>query len=895
MKRQFVTCPRCGLKYDASRGVARCLRCGADLPPVPAPGDTPPAGSPQPVSSPEQQPGTREASPEAPSGQGAAQEAAQASGQSASHVRSGRADLAGRTIGGHRILGVIGRGGMGTVYLAEQLSLHRKVAFKALKRGLARDEKARTQFQKEAVSAARISHTNIVQVYDIAEDQGIQYIAMEYVQGVSLRRMMRQEGAISVPEAIGIVRQILTALTKAHQENVIHRDVKPENVLIDQDGVVKVADFGLATILEGDADARDEVRKGTPYYISPEHTRGDPTDARSDIFSVGATLYHMVTGKPPFSGDTPKEILDNALSETQIPASERNPDVPARLSAFIDRAMAKSPDERFQTAKDANAELAAIQTSVLKGGSATDTFSSEEWQDAFHDAFEASGAQQVQELAQGRRLHPAIPIVGGLLALVVAAGIVAFLLNQEEEVAPPPPPPPVHDVKPPSAMDRIEEMYDYAVKFAAERPDEYDRAIEKLRQVIAAGKQTKYAMMAGDQIARIEARRIDTVKQAFETCRARAEPLAGDDRFAEALQVLAAFPRNYVGLGIVDQELETLKEKIQADAKRRFDEVTTGALAAMKDQDFDKAKALLTRLQRFGMDDADKEAARGLRLLAQARARQTRSWALHAKVGLFGIIEAAARRASARNYRAALKSCDQAMAQPKYRAIRPELRAERQRIATAQDVFQLALKTLADTPGQPFRVRGIMGEFVRIRDGDVAIRIGTRELSEPVQKASYKEVVRLAEKALDLAKPESHLKLACFLLYELQIRDCQRMLSVAANKGANVKPLARRLETLKVGRLAASAEPRADLLLYQLRDAVRTQNWKEADRLLRDLSGQLDRTRAYRQNREELDGIRDLLKEHGFEEKRRGRTGRSRRSPGVPPRVNLRKYDRNPG
>jgi serine/threonine-protein kinase len=210
------------------------------------------------------------------------------------------APLVGRVIGGHHILRKLGSGGMGTVYLARQISLDRLVAFKALRRRLLHDVKIVKQFRTEAVAAARMSHPNIVQIHDIASDLGVPYITMEYVQGISLEKLL-ESGPMTVAETVDIARQVLSALSRAQHEGIVHRDIKPANILIDREGITKVADFGLAAVLSERGKAGD-VRRGSPQYMSPEHAHHQPVDWRTDLYSTGATLYHMLAGRPPHLG-----------------------------------------------------------------------------------------------------------------------------------------------------------------------------------------------------------------------------------------------------------------------------------------------------------------------------------------------------------------------------------------------------------------------------------------------------------------------------------------------------------------------------------------------------------------------------------------------------------------
>jgi len=217
------------------------------------------------------------------------------------------ADLAGRTLGDFKLLRRLGRGAMAEVYLAEQQSLRRQVALKVLKRGLAADVNYVQRFQNEARAAAALVHAHIVQIYEVGCADGIHYIAQEYVQGMNLREWMQRRGSPDVRLAVGVMRQTVAALHKAAQAGIVHRDIKPENIMLSQAGEVKVADFGLARIAREDDMlhlTQVGITMGTPLYMSPEQVEGKPLDSRSDLYSFGVTCYHLLAGKPPFTGET---------------------------------------------------------------------------------------------------------------------------------------------------------------------------------------------------------------------------------------------------------------------------------------------------------------------------------------------------------------------------------------------------------------------------------------------------------------------------------------------------------------------------------------------------------------------------------------------------------------
>ena len=233
--------------------------------------------------------------------------------------------------GRYRILRRLGSGGMANVYLAEDEELGRRVAIKILNDRHASDDSFVERFRREAKNAAGLSHPNIVSIYDRGEAEGTYYIAMEYLEGRSLKDRIVAEGPLPITAAIEAVRQILRALGFAHRAGIVHRDIKPHNVMVDGDGRLKVTDFGIARAGASQMTEAGAI-VGTAQYLSPEQAKGAPVDQTSDLYSVGIVLYELLTGKVPFTGDSSVEIAMKHISATPEPPSSLRPDVPEDLS-----------------------------------------------------------------------------------------------------------------------------------------------------------------------------------------------------------------------------------------------------------------------------------------------------------------------------------------------------------------------------------------------------------------------------------------------------------------------------------------------------------------------------------------------------------------------------------
>ena len=261
--------------------------------------------------------------------------------------------------GRYRIIRKLGTGGMANVYLAEDQELGRRVAIKILDDRHASDDQFIERFRREAKNAAGLSHPNIVSIYDRGEAEGTYYIAMEYLEGRSLKELIVARGPAPIPIAIDYARQILAALRFSHRNGIVHRDIKPHNVLVDPEGRLKVTDFGIA---RAGASQMTEVGSivGTAQYLSPEQARGAAVDPTSDLYSVGIVLYEVLTGSPPFSGDTPVEIAMKHLSAAPRPPSERRAEIPRDLDLVVLRSLAKDASERYQSAEEMDADLARV-------------------------------------------------------------------------------------------------------------------------------------------------------------------------------------------------------------------------------------------------------------------------------------------------------------------------------------------------------------------------------------------------------------------------------------------------------------------------------------------------------------------------------------------------------
>ena len=336
--------------------------------------------------------------------------------------------------GRYRIIRKLGAGGMANVYLAEDQELGRRVAIKILNERHANDDQFVERFRREAKNAAGLSHPNIVSIYDRGEAEGTYYIAMEYLDGRSLKELIVGRGPAPVHVAIDYTRKILDALRFSHRNGIVHRDIKPHNVIVDAEGRVKVTDFGIA---RAGTSQMTEVGSiiGTAQYLSPEQAKGAPVDQTSDLYSVGIVLYELLTGKVPFTGDSPVEIAMKHISAIPEPPSSLRPDIPEDLDLVVLRALAKTPEERYPSAEEMDKDLARVAQGLAVSReteeAATQILSRSQMTPATMVAAPPRPpADVLYEYEQPRRGRPIWPWLLVLL-LLLAAGLTGWFVYQQ--------------------------------------------------------------------------------------------------------------------------------------------------------------------------------------------------------------------------------------------------------------------------------------------------------------------------------------------------------------------------------------------------------------------------------------------------------------------------------
>ncbi|MGY1839359.1 MULTISPECIES: Stk1 family PASTA domain-containing Ser/Thr kinase [unclassified Modestobacter] len=347
----------------------------------------------------------------------------------------------------YEIGGVLGRGGMAEVHRGRDLRLGREVAVKVLRQDLARDPSSQVRFRREAQAAASLNHPAIVAVYDTGEDRtttgATPYIVMEYVEGETLRDVLQHERRLSPERAMSLTADICAALDFSHRNGIVHRDVKPGNVMITPQGTVKVMDFGIARAVSDSAATMTSTAAviGTAQYLSPEQARGEGVDARSDVYSAGCLLYELVTGTPPFTGDSPVAVAYQHVREDPRTPSSINPEISPELDAIVLKAMSKNPANRYQSAAEMRADLLravagqrveatpvmsdAEKTTIMSGAAAPQAYDDRSWD---------GGDDEADRKRKRNRVIAAV--VAALVLIGVVTGVAIALGNQDDPTTP---------------------------------------------------------------------------------------------------------------------------------------------------------------------------------------------------------------------------------------------------------------------------------------------------------------------------------------------------------------------------------------------------------------------------------------------------------------------------
>ena len=386
----------------------------------------------------------------------------------------------------YKIIRTIGEGGMANVYLAHDTILNRDVAVKVLRGDLADDEKFIRRFQREAIAASSLTHPNIVEIYDVGEDDGNYYIVMEYVDGKTLKNLIKKRGALTLPEVVDIMLQLTSAIACAHESFIIHRDIKPQNVLILDNGVAKITDFGIAMALNSNELTQTNSVMGSVHYLPPEQANGSGATMKSDIYSLGILMYELLTGKVPFKGENAVEIAIKQMKDDIPSITEDHPEIPQSIENIVLKACAKNPDNRYDNVMDMYKDIEV----ALEPEHANDTKLVYEYPE--HDFDETKEVPKTSRMSRLRnkelqedenqdnkkdkKVNKMMIIAGGIFAFLVALLVFVFFLlpkiTEEPDVK-------IPDVSNKTVVKAEEMLQDAGFEVATKTKEEYDDKIEE--------------------------------------------------------------------------------------------------------------------------------------------------------------------------------------------------------------------------------------------------------------------------------------------------------------------------------------------------------------------------------------------------------------------------------
>lgn len=492
-------------------------------------------------------------------------------------------------IGGYELLEKIGRGAVGVVYKARQVSVDRIVALKVLDPKYARNDKYVQRFLREGRSAARLDHANIVRGIDAGiSPEGYYYFAMEYVGGVTVKHLMKRAGVLPEAKAVDIATQIARALEHASGVGLVHRDIKPENIILTKEGVAKLADLGLAkSVVEDVSVTVVGQAMGTPMYVSPEQAKGlDSVDLRSDIYSLGATLYHMATGSAPFDGENPTVIMLKHINEEPPPPRERNPDLSEGLCHVLMKMLAKEPDERYQSAAELISDLEAV----------------------------AAGLPA--KVARRKKPGPLRAAFAGRFARLLVIGVAALAASVWISFAllynPPQGRPVPYKGKTPEEVQSEADERSFEEARKHEEDGNFDEAKKCYEEVLnhsldpATKEKAKRRIVAlgKKQAEAAETERLELDSAAFEELKERVEAAEEQGAYPEAIQLVEDFDpggRHEEIAGKAEQLLRDLRkelEELELQAKQQRDD----AKALLADGKFDEARRAYDKLRALGYE-----------------------------------------------------------------------------------------------------------------------------------------------------------------------------------------------------------------------------------------------------------------------------------------------------
>jgi serine/threonine-protein kinase len=728
-----------------------------------------------------------------------------------------------RQIGDYKLEGKLGQGAMGIVFKATDVRINRPVALKVLSPTISQNERSVQRFFREARTAGRLQHPNIVKVYDMGQSpEGYFYLAMEFVEGESLARRIRTEKALDPRKATEVVLNVARGLQHAESVGMVHRDIKPENILIDKDGTPKIVDFGLAKTHEDPTVTQAGGVIGTPHYMSPEQAEGrEGIDVRADIYSLGATYYHAVVGKTPFQGETVGVIMSKQINEPPPQAHEHNVMISKHISWVILKMMAKRVEDRYQT----TAELIGDLEKLLRGESP-----------------DVSPRDQLATLAERRRKGApargaAAPRKTGVLAvmataagLLLIAGAVYILVRpgtKQEKTAISS----ANDLKPEKPLGTVdsdlrkkwglpdletrEQDANSALKeaeaYATENPADFQGQIKRYQDLVSDFQGTNAANKAKEAMTVTQLRWDAEAKSAFDGLKQEADALVSKNEYSKAIAVWERFPKELANDAYA-ANVEKEKNGGRQAAEEAFGKLKEESRKLAEEGKFEAARDALKPALAFGIDTVTNEAETEIAELERRGEEEKGKVHEKAALALEDLVPKIRPLLEARDYPGALQALE---SQKQQQADLPvEAVKELQTFIDPLAKFWKAVEegSMKLKKGEPFSVRGTKGTVLRCEGGKIVVDAGGAEVGRKLMDLNASEAISLAHKTLDQNSGDAQLQLALFLVSdkEAAVEAARQHFDAAAEKGTDVQPYQRVFEMLeqRAAEEAAEAKPK---------------------------------------------------------------------------------------
>jgi serine/threonine-protein kinase len=812
-----------------------------------------------------------------------------------------------RELGGFELISRLGAGGMGAVYKARQKSLDRVVALKILPPRLARDENFIKRFFREAHCVAKLNHPNIVRGIDVGEAAGYHYFAMEFVDGCSLKNMIESRGPLPETQALGLMAQIASGLSHAHANGMIHRDIKPDNVLIDRQGVAKLCDLGLARQTQEDSSlTQTGIAMGTPHYISPEQARGESNlDARADLYSLGATWFHILTGRPPYVAENPLAVLSKHLTAPVPRITSVRGDISPGTEAVITKLLAKNPGDRYSSADELLKDLADLQAgqpprlaSSAASGHMTARHPPVRARDTrLHPPVQLPpGTPDIPEefLAAASAKEPvgrapALPLkpIAAAALLLAAAGATWALrsaLSAPEDAPPASAPASAPDAAtgpqaarqpagapsapspgggnvaaPDKRLAQLEEMYCLIRSRTAQHPDDHAGAEKMWRELSNAGQGTKYRLLATEELARIaelrreeELRHRETVMLRLEQVEREIHELLAAGQFAQAQDLARQLREAAPASPDTAPRLRQLAEAIRSSALAAVGSITADALSQARAEEFARARETLAQLDRIGLPEAARAMASTAAEIGRIEAGATNRRAQEAREVCLRALAEIGDAARERRFAEAVAKLDESTRDVPA-PVREEITApERELLLAAEGFMSLARRRAAEAPPDlRLEVQGVLGaveSFDPVKDEIVVLHKTSRVTVKgrgPVSTLSADQLLLLAGLQDPApARPADALMAGCFLVAAGLYDRSVPYFDRARQAGPIAEPIARSV----AARNRETAERDAADMLVRLEGLLQQKQWPECAALAGELLHRLAATDCVRAN-----------------------------------------------